>query len=177
MITKTYKLVGIKPAPHMNPETRMESFSYDWSTPSEIRKLEFEATEDGGYLRITRSTKTECDDELEGQLSDGLFENWSIEHIDVNPVIYVAEYHYADGRIEQDDDVSDYLSDCKYFVDTEMTINERSTTPYCAKSIIYGYLIEHSSDVQAAWESYVEQHPDPHDRIADLIYREEISAE
>ena len=57
------------------------SFSYDWSRDGKTRIIKLSNT----ILTITRDTAEECQDELDAQLSDGLFENmpyFNVEEID-----------------------------------------------------------------------------------------------
>lgn len=57
-----------------------ESYRYDWSDGDKVRILEVENSDKTGtneysIVRITRNMAEECEDELWGQLFDGVFEN------------------------------------------------------------------------------------------------------
>ena len=52
---------------------------YDWSNAEcGTRTVDIQPSEENGFVvvSITRNTAQECERELEGQLSDGLFENY-----------------------------------------------------------------------------------------------------
>lgn len=68
---------------------------FDYSTPEEPRVIEIDSADKTGtneyvVVRITRSTAEECEKELNGQLSDGIFEDVntgaSIELVNGQPV-------------------------------------------------------------------------------------------
>lgn len=77
--TRTWKIYGAEG--HRQRMSFGESVSYDWSGRNKgIRKLEMDCADKTGtndyvIVRITRNTAEECLDELEGQISDGIFEN------------------------------------------------------------------------------------------------------
>ena len=78
MITRAWKIYGAEG--HRQRESFCESYKYDWSDGENIRIVEVEnsdktGTNDYSVIRITRNTSEECQKELEGQLSDGIFEN------------------------------------------------------------------------------------------------------
>ena len=78
MVTRTWKIYGAEG--HRQRESFCESYIYDLSDGENIRVVEVEnsdktGTNDYSVIRITRNTSEECQKELEGQLSDGIFEN------------------------------------------------------------------------------------------------------
>lgn len=78
MITRAWRIYGAEG--HRQRESFCESYKYDLSDGENIRIVEVEnsdktGTNDYSVIRITRNTSEECQKELEGQLSDGIFEN------------------------------------------------------------------------------------------------------
>lgn len=78
-ITRSWRIYG---APgHRQRESFCPSYEYDFSDAYDgIRKIKVEnsditGTNDYSIIRITRPTAAECLEELEGQISDGIFEN------------------------------------------------------------------------------------------------------
>jgi hypothetical protein len=78
MVTKSFKVFG---APgHRQRESFGSSYKLDFSEGDDVRVIEVEnsdvtGTNDFSVIRITRNSAEECLRELEGQLSDGIFEN------------------------------------------------------------------------------------------------------
>lgn len=77
-ITKCWKIYGLDG--HRQRVSFFKSFVWDFSGPDDARIIELQAadvtgTNDFVVLKITRNTEQECEKELEGQLSDGIFEN------------------------------------------------------------------------------------------------------
>ena len=78
-VTKTWKVYGADG--HRQRESFFESVHYDWSNNRwgvrifEADNFDKTGTHDYTIIRITRNTADECDRELEGQISDGYFEN------------------------------------------------------------------------------------------------------
>lgn len=78
-VTRTWKVYGADG--HRQRESFCRSVKYDWSNKADgIRIFEVEnfdktGTHDYSLIRITRNTWEECDEEMEGQISDGCFEN------------------------------------------------------------------------------------------------------
>lgn len=77
-VSVNFKVYGIPK--HRQRESFYPSERQDLSTADNVRILETfnsdrTGTNDYNILRITRETREECFDELEGQLSDGLYEN------------------------------------------------------------------------------------------------------
>lgn len=89
MVKATYHIYGREG--HRQRESFHKSCSYDFSTQNNIRLIEIEnsdktGTHDYSRVIITRNTLQDCRDEMEGQLSDGIFENsrtGKVELIDV----------------------------------------------------------------------------------------------
>lgn len=72
---KVFGLLG-----HRLKESFFESWKADWSSGNDIRKIEVLNSDVTGtnlysIVKITRNTIDECIDEIEGQISDGIFEN------------------------------------------------------------------------------------------------------
>lgn len=79
MVTRTWKVYGV--FGHRQRESFFDSYCYDFSdTECGVRIIEVLNSDKTGtnafsIVKITRNTSEECEDELEGQLSDGIFEN------------------------------------------------------------------------------------------------------
>lgn len=78
-VTKTWKVYGV--GGHRQRESFGPSVRWDWSCKADGVRI-FEAdnfdktsTHDYTIVRITRNTAEECDEEMEGQICDGYFEN------------------------------------------------------------------------------------------------------
>lgn len=77
-VSVNFKVYGIPN--HRQRESFYPSERHDFSTADNVRILEIfnsdrTGTNDYNILRITRETREECFEELEAQLSDGLYEN------------------------------------------------------------------------------------------------------
>lgn len=78
MVSKAWKIYGIEG--HRQRESFNESYKYDFSKGNDVRIIEVEnsdktGTNDYSLVKITRNTAEECQKELDGQISDGIFEN------------------------------------------------------------------------------------------------------
>lgn len=79
MKTRSWKVYGRDG--HRQRESFFESYKYDFSNEEDgVRIIEVENSDKTGtneysIVRITRNTAKECGEELDGQLSDGIFEN------------------------------------------------------------------------------------------------------
>ena len=78
MITRTWKVYGAEG--HRQCESFNKSYKYDFSKENDVRIIEIEnsdktGTNDYSVVKITRNTSEECQDELDGQIYDGIFEN------------------------------------------------------------------------------------------------------
>lgn len=77
-VTRTWKVYGADG--HRQKVSFTPSAAYDWSSEGDIRKVALEnadmtGTNEYTIIRITRNTAEECERELDGQISDGFFEN------------------------------------------------------------------------------------------------------
>lgn len=77
-ITRTWKIYGAEG--HRQRESFGKSFVWNFSKSENIRILEMECSDKTGtndyvILKITRNTADDCESELFGQISDGIFEN------------------------------------------------------------------------------------------------------
>lgn len=78
MVTREWKVYGTEG--HRQRESFNDSYKYDFTEGSDIRIIEvlnsdITGTNEYSIVRITRNTFEECEEEFEGQLSDGIFEN------------------------------------------------------------------------------------------------------
>lgn len=85
MVTRSWRIYG--PDGHRQRESFGRSESYDWSANDDVRKVgvyreDATGTNDYAIIKITRNTSEECEDELLGQLSDGIFENSRVGKIE-----------------------------------------------------------------------------------------------
>ena len=81
MVTRTWRVYGNDG--HRQKESCHKSARYDFSDGNRIRIVEVlnadtTGTNDYTVISITRDTAGECEDELHGQLSDGIFENCAV---------------------------------------------------------------------------------------------------
>ena len=77
-VTKAFKVYG--QGEHRQRESFCKSYSYDFSRENYTRFItvlnaDVTGTNEYSLVIITRDTEEECFDELNGQLSDGIFEN------------------------------------------------------------------------------------------------------
>ncbi len=84
MATKVYKIYGAEG--HRQRESFNESTCYNFSEGKDARIIEVlnsdkTGTNDYSVVKITRNTPEECEEELHGQLTDGIFENCRIGKI------------------------------------------------------------------------------------------------
>ena len=104
MATKTYRIYGLEG--HRVKESFDTSYIRDWSEGDNIRIIsaacsDLTGTNDYVDLTITRNTVEECQDELEGQISDGIFENqrtgrtFEIQADGSEREIYLFPFSYA----------------------------------------------------------------------------------
>lgn len=78
MITKAWKVYGKDG--HRQRESFNDSYKYDFTKGDDVRIIEVENSDKTGtneysIIRITRNTAEECQQEFDGQLTDGVFEN------------------------------------------------------------------------------------------------------
>lgn len=79
MVTRTWKVYGRDG--HRQRTSFFASVHWDWSNGENVRIFEVDNADKTGTneyspVRITRNTAEECERELEGQLSDGYWENY-----------------------------------------------------------------------------------------------------
>lgn len=84
MVTQVYKIYGVDG--HRQRESFSPSAHYDFSESGKVRILdELNADKTGTHdytiLCVTRDTAEQVEDELEGQLSDGIFENCNVGEV------------------------------------------------------------------------------------------------
>lgn len=77
-VTRTWRVYGADG--HRQKASFAPSAVYDWSAEGNARKVALEnadmtGTNEYTIIRITRNTTDECERELDGQISDGFFEN------------------------------------------------------------------------------------------------------
>lgn len=77
-MTRAWKIYGVDG--HRQRESFCKSCKYDYSEGADIRIIEVDnfdktGTNEYSIIRITRNSFEECEQELRGQLSDGVFEN------------------------------------------------------------------------------------------------------
>lgn len=92
MITLAWKVYG-RPG-RRQKESFNRSVKYDWSKKDKTRIIEVlnfdkTGTHDYSIIQITRDTKDLCYAELDGQLSDGIFENSFVGKVEP-----IEEKHY-----------------------------------------------------------------------------------
>ena len=77
-VTRTWKVYGAEG--HRQRESFNKSTKYDFSENGETRIVEVinsdrTGTNEYSIIRITRDTAEQCEEEFDGKLSDGVFEN------------------------------------------------------------------------------------------------------
>lgn len=83
-VTRTWRVYGANG--HRQAESFNASTCYDWSDGDSVRIVSTQnadVTGTNGYsiVRITRNTAEECQRELDGQISDGIFENYNVGEV------------------------------------------------------------------------------------------------
>jgi hypothetical protein len=89
-ITKIWKVYGTEG--HTQKESYNASYTYDYTDKGHTRRIEVinadkTGSNDYTVIRITRDSAEECEDELKGQLSDGVFENCKVGKIEEVPEV------------------------------------------------------------------------------------------
>lgn len=85
MVTRTWKVYGTEG--HRQRESFFPSYRYDFSNEQngtriiEVDNFDKTGTHDYSVVRITRDTAKLCAAELNGQISDGIFENSRVGQI------------------------------------------------------------------------------------------------
>lgn len=83
-VTRTWKVYGANG--HRQAESFNASTCYDWSDGGSVRivstqNADVTRTNEYSIVRITRNTAEECQRELDGQISDGIFENYNVGEV------------------------------------------------------------------------------------------------
>ena len=81
MFTRAWKVYGF--GGHRQRESFNESYVYDFTRNGDVRIIAVQnsdktGTNDYSLVIITRGTAEECERELRGQISDGIFENCKV---------------------------------------------------------------------------------------------------
>ena len=85
-VTMSWKVYGADG--HRQGESFLPSVKYDWSDERlgtrilEVENSDKTGTNDYTIVRITRDTELECEEELEGQITDGLFEECAVGKVE-----------------------------------------------------------------------------------------------
>lgn len=136
-VTRTWKVYGANG--HRQRASFAPSATYDWSSEGDVRKVALENADMTGtneyvIIRITRNTAEECERELDGQISDGFFENCV-----VGKVIEVLEEagERKQAKWESRAEYSDYLwaqcSECGFQTESYNAVETgRSSAEYVA---------------------------------------------
>lgn len=110
--TKTFKVYGR--TGHRQKESFNASYMYDFSADQATRIIEvfnsdMTGTNEYTVVRITRNTENECFDEIEGQLSDGIFENVGTGAVvDVTDTYKIIKGSKATYVIDYINDIGDF---------------------------------------------------------------------
>lgn len=80
-VTKVYKVYGA--IGHRQRETFFASYRDDFSNGEDVRIIDVQNADKTGQneysiVTITRNTSEECDREIMGQITDGIFENSNV---------------------------------------------------------------------------------------------------
>ena len=83
-VTRTWKVYGANG--HRQAESFNASTCYDWSDGGLVRivstqNADVTGTNEYSIVRTTRNTAEECQRELDGQISDGIFENYNVGEV------------------------------------------------------------------------------------------------
>ena len=84
-VTRAWKVYGQEG--HRQAESFFPSYRYDWTEGDDVRIVEVQnsdktGTNDYSLVIITRNTADECFEEIDGQLSDGIFENHRVGEVE-----------------------------------------------------------------------------------------------
>lgn len=95
-VTMAWKIYGVEG--HRQRESFCKSYKYDFSEGENTRIIEVQnsditGTNEYSIVIITRNSYDECEDELDGQLTDGIFENSR-----VGKVIEITDFKSAQVR-------------------------------------------------------------------------------
>lgn len=83
-MTRSWKVYGL--LGHRQRESFNDSYVYDFSKGNNTRIIRVDNSDKTGtnmysIITITRNTYEECEDELYGQLTDGIFENCNVGEV------------------------------------------------------------------------------------------------
>lgn len=85
-VTRTWRVYG--QAGHRQRESFFPSYCYDFSSARQgirildVQNSDITGTNDFTVVTITRSSAQECEEELEGQISDGIFEDSRVGYVE-----------------------------------------------------------------------------------------------
>ena len=103
MFKKTWKVYGAEG--HRQRESFFESYTHDFSDDKvgtriiTVENSDVTGTNMYSLISIIRNTEAECDEELDGQISDGIFENSIVEAV---VCIFSGEIAEESGEIAQE---------------------------------------------------------------------------
>lgn len=121
-VTKKYKVYGAEG--HRQRESFCDSYTYNFSTDNSTRIIQVinsdvTHTNDYSIVVITRDTESECLDELESQISDGIFENSTVGKAIEFSIADIWKYRLLDNAIISHDIFNNLKSD-KYVKDIDL---------------------------------------------------------
>ena len=121
-VTKKYKVYGAEG--HRQRESFCDSYTYDFSIDDSTRIIQVlnsdvTHTNDYSIVVITRDTESECLDELEGQLSDGIFENSRVGKVIEFSIADIWKYRILDHTVITDD-IFNALKEDEYIKDIDL---------------------------------------------------------
>lgn len=84
-VTRSWKVYGSDG--HRQRESFSKSYKWDFSSENNVRIIEVENSDKTGtneysIIRITRNSAEECEAELWGQVTDGVFENSKVGDVE-----------------------------------------------------------------------------------------------
>ena len=103
MFKKTWKVYGAEG--HRQRESFFESYTHDFSDDKvgtriiTVENSDVTGTDMYSLISIIRNTEAECDEELDGQISDGIFENSIVEAV---VCIFSGEIAEESGEIAEE---------------------------------------------------------------------------
>ena len=103
MFKKTWKVYGAEG--HRQRESFFESYTHDFSDDKvgtriiTVENSDVTGTNMYSLISIIRNTEAECDEELDGQISDGIFENSIVEAV---VCIFSGEIAEESGEIAEE---------------------------------------------------------------------------
>ena len=103
MFNKTWKVYGAEG--HRQRESFFESYTHDFSDDKvgtriiTVENSDVTGTDMYSLISIIRNTEAECDEELDGQISDGIFENSIVEAV---VCIFSGEIAEESGEIAEE---------------------------------------------------------------------------